>query len=533
MTVSSYLELFTTLYGWLFYNTLWGVLVGTGIVFLPFLGIIIDNVIQPYTSQESKDATVTSLRRMEIDLFMAMVVVVLAGQPSALTPMSPKILSYTPAPTLSNPAPTPNQTVAANDTDYGSSGFAGAAGVTVNIPVFWYATMSVAEGLNNAIINGLPSIADLRDYENAVRAASIKDPQLAQEVNEFYSQCFVPARSKFLRDQPNVTALTTTWGLSDTEWIGSHVYLSTPGYYDSFRALYPIPGVVYVPARDTEYNDIPGYAGPGRPYCNQWWLGTGPGSHSLKTLLVNQYGLDTYATGALTAVGALATISTARRQDNEIRAVMLQGPANWSSDYYANANSTGSLSLLSDLGHFGEDVSAGVGTGIAAMMQGTFMHVILYALPMVQALLLMCIYALLPLVLVISRYSFSFMILAALGIISVKFFSVLWHFAAWVDNNLIYSMYPNADALTLLFTTEQGPKRWLLDMLTTGLYLGLPVIWTGMMGWAGLTIGKYLNQQMSVVTAPANEASKASTSVAKSVTGSALGDYSGTLRRRA
>jgi hypothetical protein len=39
MTVDSYLELFTTLFGWTFYGTLWDVLVGTGIVFLPFLGI--------------------------------------------------------------------------------------------------------------------------------------------------------------------------------------------------------------------------------------------------------------------------------------------------------------------------------------------------------------------------------------------------------------------------------------------------------------------------------------------------------------
>ena len=43
MTVDSYLELFTTLFGWTFYNILWDVLVGTGIVFLPFLGILIDN----------------------------------------------------------------------------------------------------------------------------------------------------------------------------------------------------------------------------------------------------------------------------------------------------------------------------------------------------------------------------------------------------------------------------------------------------------------------------------------------------------
>ena len=43
MNVDSYLELFTTLFGWAFYGVLWDVLVGTGIVYLPILGILIDN----------------------------------------------------------------------------------------------------------------------------------------------------------------------------------------------------------------------------------------------------------------------------------------------------------------------------------------------------------------------------------------------------------------------------------------------------------------------------------------------------------
>ena len=47
MSVDSYLELFTTLFGWTFYGVLWDVLVATGIVYLPFLGILIDNWREP------------------------------------------------------------------------------------------------------------------------------------------------------------------------------------------------------------------------------------------------------------------------------------------------------------------------------------------------------------------------------------------------------------------------------------------------------------------------------------------------------
>ena len=109
MTVDSYLELFTTLFGWTFYNILWDVLVGTGIVFLPFLGILIDNWREPAEGGEFGTVTGLSLRRMELDLFIALLVVVLAGQPAALTPLNAGTLSYTPPPTLIN-----------SDTDHGN-----------------------------------------------------------------------------------------------------------------------------------------------------------------------------------------------------------------------------------------------------------------------------------------------------------------------------------------------------------------------------------------------------------------------------
>ncbi len=69
MSVDSYLELFTTLFGWTFYGILWDVLLGTGIVFLPFLGILIDNWREPAEGGEFGTVTGLSLRRMELEMF--------------------------------------------------------------------------------------------------------------------------------------------------------------------------------------------------------------------------------------------------------------------------------------------------------------------------------------------------------------------------------------------------------------------------------------------------------------------------------
>jgi hypothetical protein len=57
MSVDSYLELFTSLFGWAFYGILWDVLVSTGIVYLPFLGILIDNWREPAQGGEVRSCT--------------------------------------------------------------------------------------------------------------------------------------------------------------------------------------------------------------------------------------------------------------------------------------------------------------------------------------------------------------------------------------------------------------------------------------------------------------------------------------------
>ena len=75
------------------------------------------------------------------------------------------------------------------------------------------------------------------------------------------------------------------------------------------------------------------------------------------------------------------------------------------------------------------------------------MTAVLQSLPMVQAIMLLGIYALLPLVVVLSRYSIAMMVVAGMAIFTIKFWTVLWYLAMWVDQNLILSMYPGRQRL--------------------------------------------------------------------------------------
>jgi len=342
MTVDSYLELFTTLFGWAFYGILWDVLVGTGIVFLPFLGILIDNWREPAEGGQFGTVTGLSLRRMEIELFIALLVVVLAGQPAALTPLNAGTLSYTPPPTLINPTPT-TATVAAPQSTYGTTGFTGSP-ATVNIPVWWYAVMAMTSGLNHAVVEGLPSAADMRTYEQQARLATIADPRLRQEVSDFFSQCYIPARSKYQAERPAtaaVNALLSTYGPDDPEWMGSHVYRDTPGYYDTRRPTMQISGWTYNAVRDTEYDPAARPAW-GKPDCKEWWE---DGTIGLREKLINE--ADATSSGFSGLVVAVApALATEKQNDAVARTVLTNSPPSWSNNDLV-ANNSSSTGLLS------------------------------------------------------------------------------------------------------------------------------------------------------------------------------------------
>ena len=143
---------------------------------------------------------------------------------------------------------------------------------------------------------------------------------------------------------------------------------------------------------------------------------------------------------------------------------------------------------------------------------------------MVQAVLLLGIYALLPLVVVLSRYSLSMMVVGAMAIFTVKFWSVLWYLAMWVDQNLIRSMYPDVNVFLQIFANpgEHDIKRLLLNMITTSLYLGLPLLWSGMMAWVGVNIGRSITTATAPLSRPADDAGRQGGSIGKTLLSKAV-----------
>jgi hypothetical protein len=147
------------------------------------------------------------------------------------------------------------------------------------------------------------------------------------------------------------------------------------------------------------------------------------------------------------------------------------------------------------------------------------MTAVLQALPMVQAIMLLGVYALLPLVVVLSRYSISMMVVGGMAIFTIKFWTVLWYLAMWVDQNLILSMYPDVNVFLQIFANpgEHDAKRMLLNMITTSLYLGLPLLWSGMMAWAGVQVGRSISNATAPIARVGENAGQQGASIGKAI----------------
>jgi hypothetical protein len=501
MSVDSYIELFTTLYGWLFYNIIWDVLVTSGAVLLPFIGIVIDNVLDAYQENEPEDAARVALRTIEIEVIIAFIVITLAGNPFFTFQASE--VSYTPPDLLETGAPEHATTTAAvaNYSTYATISFVGHPN-SVEIPPWWYGVSQFGSGINRAIMEGIPPKLNFREYINRIDTMKIEDPLLKQQLNDFYRDCFVPARSKYYEEKPTsvlITSLMTQHGADDVDWLGSRVYLSLPGYYNAIRPMKLIKPFPYSPLRDTEWDaavgdDLPVY---GRPTCLQWWGGIS-GTVGLKDQLI----LELTEWDLIMAAAELGFGSVAERQDVLIKKLLSLGsdvgvfvPRGYDMAYENKMdNGTG--------GHFIERITKGlttaVGVSVMGLLFGIFLDIFLRAAPMIQALLLMGLTALLPFLLVISRYKLSILMGGALAWFSIKFWTVLWYMAYWVDQSLIMAMFPDPGAMTMVAANLDYNNRVILNVVTGMMYLIFPLIFTMIMSIAGFSAGRQLDGMKSM-----------------------------------
>jgi hypothetical protein len=498
MSVTGYLALYTTLLGWQQYQNLWSIAVGTGLIYLPFIGIVLSTTVGPFTSMGAKDAAQIAVRRMVIQVLSAFMLIIFAAEP--MISLDPKVMHFQPLCSDSKQVATPGHT----GTTYDNS-FPVATGVKV--PMLWYLVMAFANGVTNAASQGLPCAPlDYRELHSQLNLAKVQDPQLKQEVNDFYNDCYLPAYSAYLSNQlPAVQQAQIQDSLSkngkdDVGWLGSQTFLNISGLYDVHKANKPIDGFAFDPNRDQEEGQVSNHSPYGMPDCKSWWSDPNNGlQNKLKQAVPPTFWQKLENIGGDNQKiqdAALKTLITHNFASNQTIADLARG--------YESGNDNQS----------GDFISRYIGGPIGILYESLSffpkLHLLINALPVIQGSLLFGLYAFLALAIPFSSYRIGFCVMGSVVIFSLIFCSFIWSLTAWFDNYLIQALYPDIGGVSGIGILEQATdvntNELFVDMIIGALYIVLPILWMAVMGWCGYQAGMHVTGLFNAMAASAHSA---------------------------
>ena len=445
MQTGSYLELALTIYAWQVSNRLAEMIVASGLIYLPLLFIVWRNWSQTARSQEAKSAAPVSLRRMEQDVIVLFFTIIFAFLP-AVSVTAGDIYYKSPLRPDEITGSTPD--IPYSFAEDGSSG-------SIKIPILWWVVHQASVGFVELFIAGVNSFGEsthIRAIGLALNYAQLNDPQLQAELQLFDRYCYLRALAK-LESGPSLQ------GRRSPEWRGDEFWFDTPGFYDDLKAEDRIDSWA------ARY-DFKNQFGPG---CAEWWRGASLG---LEPRLYS-YIERTFGESDIDMEGVGIDISKSPSKKRQlVRGFLKKSPPD------ILASPTG---VNSTPGNKGNPIAPSSWLGKAGILIGyamakTATYIITIGLPMVQAIVLACLYIALPIAVPFATLRPGLLVFFISALFSLKFLTALWALSKFIDERMIDYMYGDTGILV-----QWGFNDMVLTIITSLSYVGLPIVWLWLM----------------------------------------------------
>ena len=135
-------------------------------------------------------------------------------------------------------------------------------------------------------------------------------------------------------------------------------------------------------------------------------------------------------------------------------------------------------------------IAGTAGSAVAALGAFPALDAMRQALPMVQAILLMAIYIMLPLILAFAAYELSTLITLTFVVFALNFLTFWWELARWLDSWMLTALYSSDTHTRFNMMGFQNTSDDLIMNLVMGtMFMVLPAVWLGALSWAGVHIG--------------------------------------------
>lgn len=461
---NDYLEYYLTLQSWIISNGIWNLLVNSGAIALPFLAVIVKAWFGA-RNNEVYDCVkgLISAQRVEHRVWVAIVVIMFACIP--LIPINLTTLHFdaSRAKQCQLSVTTPQQTRWAES-------FIALNNQNAQVPVWWFFMHSLAKAITGAAVATIPCGIDLRQIRMDLDAQRISNPLLAQEVADFNRACYGPARAKLFMKQPNLSEAQ----MSDVDWIGAHVFISTPGYYDAYHATTALSAWPYDPVRDAGLGN-PSGAG-GYPTCSQWWTDSNRG---LRARLLKQVSPD-----VLSRIRRWVSFLPPEQTDDAVIRHLVsprQQALNQGARY---ADYGGQLALNQPTSGANKEESNPSAPGLFPIVDA-----VRQTLPVVLSLLKMTLVVCTPLILLIATFDLKSLVTISCIQFALFFVDFWFQLARWVDatlNQTLYGWNSAHNDFNLLMGLNNSFGDMMLNIVMLTMYLVIPVIWMAGLTWSAL-----------------------------------------------
>ena len=445
METGSYLELALTLYGWQVSNRFAELLVESGLIYIPLLWLVVRNWTQPARSQEAKAAAPVSMRRMEQDMLIAFIAIILCFIPAVAVKTSD----------ITHTSRITGKEITANSPD--APYVTGEIPDEIKAPVYWWLVHQLSTGFTKiftASIHSFGKPSHIRDITLELDYMNLDEPSLRAELQRFDLDCHLPALREMEQVNPAAIAPDPNVYYSPAQWRADDIFFETPGYYDKLRASQPLP------AWSAKYDFTEG--GKVGPHCNVWWKDPSNGlERRIYDYIVKKNNNSNHDSALENYTSTVKNI----RKVKTVRRFLLKEPP--PSKFGADIAGDGAKGdwLGSTVGYVG-------GVVVYPAIKGA-MYLVKTALPMFQALALMCIYIAIPFAVPFAVLKPSLLLFFTSAIFSLKFMTGLWALATLLDDKLIDYMYGE----NVLHTGVGSPQDLVLSIVTSTSYVALPIVW--------------------------------------------------------
>jgi TraG-like protein, N-terminal region len=507
MNVLSVPQLYAYVVGWWQYDVFWQILQESGLFYIPFAVIFGQAVIVPLTSQETRSAATTALKRLGVSLVSLLIIIPLFCSPAVF--LNINSVSYV--------KEGENYTIGKTNTTYDKHLDLSHIGNGVSVPLGWVLSLAVFNGIAGAGFNSLTGeTIGARAVQQSLAYSQIKDPKLKAEVNDFLKSCYTPAYADYInhnypeRLDAAIKRDVQEYGQSDLGWAGSNVLVNN--LYYRYQANKVVTGFPFDTKRDAIQGQVANHSQWGKPYCNEWW---NDNTYGLRAKLWDSLNKQAYIDGnyynpAQWFVDHYSVFSSSdERKSVESAAIYwyLMKSLQQNNDsmigsgygvsYYSENSARSGYGQSSLAGTLGNVISK---AGVIVDYNTTwtaYLMILLNMLPIIQAMMLLVLFTLLPFGIVLSCFSWRFIITALSMAFAIIMMTYLWHLVSYFENLLIVSLYESPmknyqgimETIGNYLTGSLKPAQIIVDMTCALMYLGFPAFLFGLISWAGFRIG--------------------------------------------